>query len=264
LGGSLLLMLFLLIIHSGETWWIWAWMIAGGFELLMLWLFPIVIAPLFNKFEPIENKGLEKNIRVMMEKVGLRAGGIFKMDEEKRSTHTNAYFTGFGRTKRIVLFDTLLASHTEDEILAVLSHEIGHWRKRHLVKQLILIEAGSLAVFYILAKLLNWPLLYQTFGFQKPIFYVGLLLSGIILSPFGYFIQPLESIISRRFEEEADDFAIELMERSEPLKKALKRLAIDNLTNLIPHPLYAWFYYSHPPLIERISRLDRKKNNDKK
>ena len=230
-------------------------MLVGGFELLMLWLFPIVIAPLFNKFEPIENKLLEHRIQTLMEEVGLRAKGVFKMDAGKRSRHTNAYFTGIGRNKRIVLFDTLLASHTEEEILAVLAHEIGHWKKRHVLRQIVLLEILSLAVFYGVAKFLDWPLLYQTFGFQKPIPYVGLFLIGALLSTLGYFAQPLESAIFRNFECEADDFALDLMRTAEPMRSALKRLAADNLANLIPHPLYAWFYYSHPPLVERIARL---------
>jgi STE24 endopeptidase len=212
-------------------------------------------APLFNKFEPIEDKGLEDHIRALIAKVGLRAKGVFKMDAGRRSKHTNAYFTGIGRSKRIVLFDTLLASHTEEEILAVLSHEIGHWKKRHVLRQIILLEILSLVVFYGVAKLMNWPLLYQTFGFQKPIPSVGLFLIGALLSMVGYFVQPLESAIFRNFECEADDFALDLMKTAEPIRRALKRLAADNLANLNPHPLYAWFYYSHPPLIERIERL---------
>jgi STE24 endopeptidase len=257
LGGLLLCLLLALVIYGGETWWVWAWVGVGGFELLMLWLFPVVIAPLFNKFEPIENKGLEHRIGTLMEKVGLRAKGVFRMDAGKRSKHTNAYFTGIGRSKRIVLFDTLLASHTEEEILAILAHEIGHWKKKHTLKQIVLLEFLSLAVFYAVAKLLDWRLLYQTFGFQESIPYVGLFLIGALISPLGYFVQPLESAISRRFEREADDFALDLMRTAEPMRSALKRLAVDNLANLAPHSLYAWFYYSHPPLLERISRLKR-------
>jgi STE24 endopeptidase len=256
LGGLLLWLLLTLVIHGGDMWWVWAWMLVGGFELLLLWLFPLVIAPLFNKFEPIENKLLEQHIEALMGKVGLRVKGVFKMDAGKRSKHTNAYFTGIGRSKRIVLFDTLLGSHTEEEVLAVLAHEVGHWKKKHVLKQLILVETFSLIVFYGVAKLLGWSLVYQTFGFQEPISYIGLFLIGALLSPLGYFAQPLESAISRKFEREADDFAKELMNTGEPIRRALKRLAADNLANLTPHPLYAWFYYSHPPLVERISRLD--------
>ena len=255
LGGLLLCLLLALVIYGGETWWVWGWIGVGGFELLMLWLFPVVIAPLFNKFEPIENKGLEHRIGTLMEKVGLRAKGVFRMDAGKRSKHTNAYFTGIGRSKRIVLFDTLLASHTEEEILAILAHEAGHWKKKHTLKQILLLELFSLVFFYAVAKLLDWHLLYQTFGFQEPIPYVGLFLIGALLSPLGYFAQPLESAISRRFEREADDFALDLVRTAEPMRSALKRLAVDNLANLVPHSLYAWFYYSHPPLVKRISRL---------
>ncbi len=255
LGGLLLSLLLILVVHGGVAWWIWAWMLVGGFELLMLWLFPVVVLPLFNKFDPIENKELEERIRTLIGKVGLRAKGIFKMDASKRSKHTNAFFAGLGRTKRIVLFDTLLGSHTEEEILSVLAHEAGHWKKRHILRMLVPLEILSLVSFYVVAKFLNWPLLYQTFGFQEPIVYVGLFLIAALVSLIGFFAEPLESAISRKFEREADDFALRLMETAEPMRSALKRLAADNLANLGPHPLYAWFYYSHPPLVERIERL---------
>jgi STE24 endopeptidase len=255
LGGLLLWFLLTLVVHGGKNWWVWAWMLVGGFELLMLWLFPVVIAPLFNKFEPIDLKGLEHRIGQLMETVGLRVKGVFKMDAGKRSKHTNAYFTGIGRSKRIVLFDTLLASHTEEEILSILAHEIGHWKKKHMLKQLIPLEIVSLVFFYGMTKLLDWQLLYQTFGFQESIVYVGLFLIGVFLGPLSYVVHPLGSAISRRFEREADDFVLELVKTAEPMCSALKRLAVDNLANLTPHPLYAWFYYSHPPLVDRISRL---------
>ena len=255
LGGLLLSLLLSLVIYGGDAWWVWAWMLVGGFELLLLWLFPVVILPLFYKFDPIENKGLEKHIRALMEKVGLRAKGIFKMDASKRSKHTNAFFVGIGRTKRIVLFDTLLASHTEEEILAVLAHEAGHWKKRHVLRMLVLLEILSFVSFYAVTKFLNWPLLYQTFGFQESPVYVGLFLIGTFISLLGYYAQPLESAVSRKFEREADDFALVLIKSAEPMCSALKRLAADNLANLSPHPLYSWFYYSHPPLVERIERL---------
>jgi STE24 endopeptidase len=254
-GGLLLGLLLVLVVYGGNVWWIWAWMLVGGFELLLLWLFPVVILPLFNKFDPIENIGLEDRIRTLMEKVGLRAKGIFKMDASKRSKHTNAFFVGLGRTKRIVLFDTLLGSHTEEEILAVLAHEAGHWKKRHVLRMLVPLEILSFVSFYAVAKLLNWQLIYQTFGFQESHIYVGLFLIGAFISLLGFFAEPLESAISRRFEREADDFALGVMEAAKPMSSALKRLAADNLANLSPHPLYAWFYYSHPPLVERVARL---------
>jgi STE24 endopeptidase len=259
MGGLLLGLLLIFVIYGGDIWWIWAWMLVGGFELLLLWLYPVVILPLFNKFDPIENIGLENRIRTLMEKVGLRAKGIFKMDASKRSKHTNAFFVGLGRTKRIVLFDTLLASHTEEEILSVLAHEAGHWKKKHILRMLIPLEILSLVSFYAVAKLLNWSLIYQTFGFQESPVYVGLFLIGTFISLIGFFAEPLESAISRRFEREADDFASELIGTAKHMTTALKRLASDNLANLSPHPLYAWFYYSHPPLVERIERLKAEK-----
>jgi len=255
LGGLVLGLLLALVTYGGDTWWVWAWLLVGAFELLLLWLFPVVILPLFYKFDPIDNKGLEGRIRAMMEKVGLRAKGIFKMDASKRSKHTNAFFIGIGRTKRIVLFDTLLTSHTEEEILSVLAHEAGHWKKRHVLRMLIPLEILSFVSFCVVARLLDWPLLYQTFGFNEPVVYVGLFLLGTFISLLGFFAQPLESALSRGFEREADDFSLELMKTAEPMRAALKRLAADNLSNLNPHPLYTWFYYSHPPLVERIERL---------
>ena len=255
MGGLLLGLLLVLVIYGGKVWWIWAWMLVGGFELLLLWLYPVVILPLFNKFDPIENTGLENRIRALIEKVGLRAKGILKMDASKRSKHTNAFFIGLGRTKRIVLFDTLLASHTEEEMLAVLAHEAGHWKKKHILRMLVPLEILSLVSFFVVAKLLNWPLIYQTFGFQELPIYVGLFFIGTFISLLGFFAGPLESAISRKFEREADDFGLELIGTAEPMTSALKRLASENLANLRPHPLYAWFYYSHPPLVERIERL---------
>jgi STE24 endopeptidase len=257
LGGLILWLLLALVIHGGKAWWVWAWMMVGGFELMMLWLYPVIIAPLFNKFEPIQDLGLVEHIRNLLGKVGLRVRAVLKMDAGKRSKHTNAYFTGIGKTKRVVLFDTLLESHPEEEIISVLAHEVGHWKRKHVLKQIVVLEVLSFAVFYIVSKLFKWPLLYQTFGFEEPTVYVGIFLVGAILSPLGYFAQPLESAISRRFEREADDFVLELTKTAEPMRNALKRLASDNLANLIPHPFYAWFYYSHPPLVERIERLAR-------
>ena len=261
LGGLLLGVLLGLVVYGGSLWWFWAWVLLGFFQLLLLWLFPVVIAPLFNKFEPLENKQLEQRIEGLMEKVGLRLRGVFRMDASKRSKHTNAYFTGIGRTKRIVLFDTLLGSHTEDEILAVLAHEIGHWKKKHLLKQLLILETLSLAGLYLVSRLLNWTFIYTTFGFQEAIPYVGFFLIESLASPLGYFVQPLESAISRRFEWEADDYSLRLMGTPEPICGALKRLASDNLSNLLPHPVYVWFYYSHPPLIDRLSRLQEVKTS---
>ena len=191
-----------------------------------------------------------------MGKAGLGVKGVFQMDAGKRSKHTNAYFTGIGRTKRIVLFDTLLASHGEEEILSVLAHETGHWMKKHIIKQLVLLEILSLIGLFIIAKLVNWQLIYQTFGFSEKIAYVGLFLVPIILSPLGYFMRPAGAALSRKYEREADDTAVTLMGTAGPMKNALIKLSADNLANLAPHPLFSWFNYSHPPPVERIERLE--------
>lgn len=255
--GGIVLSVLLVMIHSlGGTWWIWAWVVLGAFEGLVLWLYPVVIAPWFNRFEPIEDETLDHRIRRLMKKAGLRVEGVFQMDAGKRTRHTNAYVTGLSRTKRIVLFDSLLHAHPREEILAILSHEAGHWKKGHLAKHLAVTEALSLLGLFAVAKLLGWPALYRTFGFPEPVGFVGLFLSGILLGLVAYFSRPLLSIVSRRFERQADETAVELMGSPAPVTEALRRLAIDNLANLSPHPLYAWFHYSHPPVVERIKRLE--------
>jgi STE24 endopeptidase len=259
LGGIVLLVLLVLLFYFKAAWWIFAWVIISLFELIILWLYPVLIAPLFNKFEPIEDAVLEQRITRLMEKAGLAVKGVFQMDAGKRSKHTNAYFTGLGRTKRIVLFDTLISSHPMQEILSVLAHEAGHWKRKHVVKQLILLEAFSFAGLFLLSVMLDWDLLYHTFGFEEQIRYVGLFLAPVVLSPLGYFLRPLGSALSRKYEKEADDVAVSLMGTPEPLRDTLIRLSADNLANLVPHPIYAWFNYSHPPPADRIERLEAMK-----
>ncbi|MBA4423591.1 MAG: peptidase M48 [Syntrophus sp. (in: bacteria)] len=255
LMGLLLSAFLTLLRFAPHSWWFWTWLVFASFQLLMIWLYPIVIAPLFNKYEPIRDEGLKEAIIALMAKVGLKTEGVYQMDAGKRSRHTNAYFTGLGKTKRIVLFDTLIASHTAEEIAAVLAHEIGHWKRRHILKQLFFMEAVSLIVLWIVSQLVAWPLLYETFGFSRPIPFVGLLLSAALFGPLTILITPIVSATQRRFEWEADKYVSVLTGTTTPLMSALKRMARDNLANLHPHPLYAGFYYSHPPLTERIARL---------
>ena len=242
------------------SWWFWAWVFFTLLEIVLLWLYPVLIAPLFNKYEPIKDEQLKEKINGLMEKVGLKTKGIFQVDEGKRSKHTNAYFTGIGKTKRIVLYDTLLASHSTDEILAVLAHEIGHWKKKHILKQLMFMIVASLGLLYFVYLILGWPPLYTAFGlpFTRDLqvtVYAGLFLVSLYLSSAGFFLSPIGAAIMRRYEREADRIACELTGTSAPMIDALTRLAKDNLANLHPHPLYVWFYYSHPPLIERIEYL---------
>jgi STE24 endopeptidase len=256
LGGILLAAILLLVEHGGSLWWLWAWIVFFAFQLLLLVLYPTLIAPWFNTFLPLEDETLEGQVKGIMRQGGLAVEGVFKMDAGKRSQHTNAYFTGLGKAKRIVLFDTLLTSHSHDEIIAVLAHEVGHWKKKHLLKNLLFVSLVSFLLFYATSRLLKWPLMYQTFGFDHSAPYVGLFLVGILWETVGQFLGPIGGALSRRFEREADSYAAEVLQRGADLVRALKRLASDNLSNLYPHPLYAWFYYSHPPLSERIEYLE--------
>ncbi len=244
-----------LICYAKNTWWLWVWMLFISFQLLVLWLYPLIIAPLFNKYEPIEDHNLKERIFSIAKKAGIEISGIYQVDAGKRSKHTNAYFTGIGKTKRIVLYDTLLKSHTTEEILSVLAHEIGHLKKRHIIKHLMLTQSVSFFALYIAYRLIEWPVIYKTFGFEESIPYVGLLLLAVLFKPISFFFTPVWSMISRKFEKEADDYSWLLLKTTRPLCSALRQLAKDNLANLHPHPLFAWFYYSHHPLTERIARL---------
>jgi len=239
-----------------ETWWLAAWVLFAAFQAMMIWLYPLVIAPLFNQYVPVRDETLRDRIVEMAEKAGLHPKGIFEVDAGKRSRHSNAYFTGLGKSKRIVLFDTLLATHGTDEIVSVLAHEIGHWRLRHILKQLLALEIGSLLGFLVAFGLMGWPPLYETFGFRGPLPYAGLLLVTILLRPVLFFAAPLRAAVSRKYERQADDFAKRMIGTTRYLADALRRLAKENLSNLHPHPAYVAFYYSHPPLAERILRLE--------
>jgi STE24 endopeptidase len=253
---ALLFIPFFALIHwLPQSWWFAAWVFFALFQMLMIWLYPLVIAPLFNKYVPVKDDVLRERIMAMAQKAGLKAEGIFEVDAGKRSRHSNAYFTGLGRSKRIVLFDTLIATHSRDEIVAVLAHEIGHWKLRHVLKQLILMEVVALAGFYVVFRLMGWPVLYETFGFAGPLPYAGQLLSAIVLKPAAFFLTPLGAAISRKYERDADHYVLGLVGSTRFLAQALKRLAKENLANLHPHPTYVAFYYSHPPLAERVERL---------
>jgi STE24 endopeptidase len=253
---ALLFIPFFALIHwLPRSWWFAAWVFFALFQMLMIWLYPLVIAPLFNKYLPVKDEVLRDRILAMAEKAGLRAEGIFEVDAGRRSRHSNAYFTGLGRSKRIVLFDTLIATHSHDEIVAVLAHEIGHWKLRHVLKQLLLMEVVALAGFYLVYRLIGWPLLYETFGFAGPLPYAGLLLAAIVLKPAAFFFTPIGAAISRKYEKDADRYVLGLVGSTRYLAQALKRLAKENLANLHPHPTYVAFYYSHPPLAQRVERL---------
>ena len=256
LGTFLLSALLLMVTHAGPSWWIWAWMIFSVFQLLMTILYPTVIAPLFNRFTRLEDSELKDRIEQLAKTQGLTIQGIYQMDASKRTRHTNAYFSGMGKAKRIVLFDSLIRSHTEDEILAILAHEIGHLKKNHIKKQFILVSLVSLFLFFLASKLLTCERMYHSFGFSNMPCYVGLFLVGVLWEPVNFFISPIGMAISRKFERQADFYSLGILKTAKPLSTALKKMAKENLSNLAPHPLYVCFNYSHPPLLKRIEYLE--------
>jgi len=263
LFAAIFSILLLFISWSPRFWWFWGFLLLSAVQLVMAILYPVVLAPLFNKFEPVRDEELSAKIKAQMEKSGIRVKKVLQMNAGIRSRHTNAYFTGIGKTKRIVLFDTLIESHTQEEIVAVLAHEAGHFKKKHVLKQLLIFACFSLAAFYATWLFIQWPLLFSTFGFSAPLPYVGLFLAGVFWSKTAFFLQPLYMMISRRFEREADIFAVEMLGGGAAMAGAMKRLAADNLSNLNPHPLYVWFHYSHPPIVERVALLEGTEGNPK-
>jgi STE24 endopeptidase len=247
---------FWLIQRFPDTWWIWLWGFFLVFSLFMIYISPYVIEPLFNKFTPIEDEeGLEERIKEIMARAGIKISRVFKMDASKRSKHTNAYFTGIGKVKRIVLYDTLLEKMNHDEIISVLAHEAGHWKKKHIIKRIIVSEIIGFVSIYVAFRILQTDLLTDLFHIDNPTFFAKLVLlgflSGIITFPFT----PIGAYFSRKHERQADDFACELVGDPEPLASSLIKLSKDNLANLHPHPFFAKFYYSHPPVVKRIRRL---------
>ncbi len=255
LAGIVLSIGLLLVQSSPHFWWVWIWGFFLIFSLFITYISPYVIEPLFNKFTPIEEEGLIDKIREMMQKIGIRVSRVFKMDASKRSRHTNAYFTGLGKVKRIILYDTLLEKMDRDEVLAVLCHEAGHWKKKHVLKLFIISEIVSLIAIYIAFRILKTDLLTDLFQIEPETFFTKLVILGFIGSIVSFPFIPLNNYISRRFEKEADHFAYELTGNKDSVTRALIKLSKDNLSNLSPHPLYAVVYYSHPPVVQRIERI---------
>ncbi len=257
LGVPVLLALFWFMDAAGTLWWIWAFLAISVFQLLINLLYPLVIAPLFNKFTPLAEGALRSRILGLAERLGFRTKGIFVMDGSKRSRHSNAYFTGLGRVKRIVLFDTLVNTMTEDEVVSVLAHEIGHEKKNHVKKGLVVSLLVSLVGFWLLGVLLPYLPLYRAFGLQRVSYHAILVLLAFCSGPFTFFLKPLGSVWSRKHEYQADRFAVEVVGNAGGLKSALIRLSKDNLSNLTPHPLYSFWHYSHPTIAERLGALER-------
>jgi STE24 endopeptidase len=244
-----------LIQKSPDMWWLWVWCFFLVFGIFMMYISPYVIEPLFHKFTPVDDEELESGIRGLMDKVGIKVSRVFKMDASKRTKHTNAYFTGIGKVKRIVLYDTLIEKMDKDEIISVLAHEAGHWKKRHLLKHIIATEAIALIAIYVAYHLLQGDFLIELFHIEKSSFFAKVIILGFIGSIVTFPFSPVSHYFSRRHENEADKYSYELTGNSESMISALVKLSKDNLSNLHPHPLYALFHYSHPPVLERIKSI---------
>lgn len=240
---------------SPAWWWLWVWTFFLAFGIFVMYISPFVIEPLFFKFEPLKAEGLEEKVRILMERAGLKVSRVFQVDASRRSRHSNAYFTGIGRVKRIVLFDTLIEQMTHEEILAVLAHEVGHWKKRHVLKRIVLTELMAFCGLFLAFHLLTWDGLPGMIGLADASFFARVVIVVFLSSLAMFPLTPLFSYLSRRDEGEADRFASELTGRPEAMASALVKLSRENLANLHPHPFYAKFHYSHPPVVERIRRL---------
>lgn len=257
IGVPVLLGLFWFMDRAGALWWVWAFLALTAFELVLNLLYPLVIAPLFNRFTPLAEGALRDRILELARRLGFRTKGIFLMDASRRSRHGNAYFTGLGPVKRIVLFDTLTSTMGDDEVLAVLAHEIGHERLHHVRKSLMLSIALGLAGFWVLSLLVPWTPLYGAFGFSRDSSHALLVVLSLASGPLTFAVQPLSSLLSRRREHEADRFAVDGTGGAQGMVSALLRLSKDNLSNLTPHPWYSFYHYSHPTDAERVAALEK-------
>jgi STE24 endopeptidase len=256
--GLPILALILWVMDSvGSLWWFWAWLIILSFSLLMSWLFPTLIAPLFNKFTPMEEGSLKERIQGLLARCGFNSQGIFIMDGSKRSGHGNAYFTGLGNNKRIVFFDTLVKSLDEEELEAVLAHELGHFKCKHVIKMLIASSILSLISLAILGWLINQPWFFTGLGVQHASNAAALLLFMLVSPVFTLFMQPISAYVQRTFEFEADDFAANNAKAAKMIS-GLVKLYEENASTLTPDPLYSAFHYSHPPAAIRIAHLESK------
>jgi STE24 endopeptidase len=254
LGVPLLAAILWLMNQAGELWWLYAWLLWMGFTLTMIWAYPAFIAPLFNKFSQLEDAGLRRRIEDLLSRCGFHSQGVFVVDGSRRSAHGNAYFTGFGKNKRIVFYDTLLDSLSEDEVEAVLAHELGHFKRKHIRKSLLLSSAFSAIGFALLAWLMRSDWFYTALGVETASTHAALILFMLIMPAFTYFISPMFSALSRKHEFEADEFA-HMNSDYRALISALVNMYRDNASTLTPDPIHSMFYDSHPPATIRINHL---------
>ncbi len=256
-GAPLLAILFFVFEQFGPTAWLYGWGIAAGFMLLVAYIAPTVVMPLFNKYKPLADGELKTAIQEMSDKCQFPLTEVYEIDGSRRSTKSNAFFTGFGKSKKIALYDTLIKNHGTDELVAVLAHEIGHFKKKHVIQSLVLAIGQMGILFFLLGKFLNNPGLFQAFGIpaENASVYGSLVFFMFLFEPISKLLSVGMMIVSRKNEFEADAYAAEMMGRPDDLVNGLKQLAKDNLSNLTPHPFYVFMNYSHPPMLERISAL---------
>ncbi len=255
IGAPFLYVVFWLMEKTGRYWWLLAFVFVSAFQLLIIVIYPTLIAPLFNKFEPLKDGELRDRILALARQVGFKTSGIFSMDGSRRSAHSNAYFTGIGRAKRIVLFDTLIDQMTVEQGLAVLAHEMGHYKMKHIRRMLIIQMAFLFFGLFLLSVLVDYKPFFSAFGFARPSNQGALVLFSLTSTPFVFYLGPLMNLLSRKHEYEADCFAAATLRDSKPMEEALIQLTIKNLSNLTPHPWYSAYHYSHPTPGERITAI---------
>lgn len=257
IGIPILGFLLYLLGEAGKFAWIYAWVAITLIGLILQYFAPTYIMPLFNKFTPLEDGELRNMLFEYAKKVDFPLTNIFVIDGSKRSAKSNAFFTGFGKNKRIALFDTLIEKHTNEELLAVLAHEIGHYKKNHIKKSMLISFIHTGAILYLLSVFLNSEMLFDAFYMENMSIYAGLIFFGMLFSPIEMILGIFMKVFSRKNEFEADTFASKTIENSNDMISALKKLSSDNLSNLTPHKFYVFLNYSHPPLLERINNIKK-------
>jgi STE24 endopeptidase len=255
-GGALLAAVLWLFINTGPWAWVWCWGCTTVFMIGLTYCAPRFILPLFNTFTPLEDGELKEAITSFANKVGFALAGIAVMDGSRRSSKSNAFFTGLGAKKQIALFDTLIAKHTVKELVAILAHEVGHYMCKHVIKGLIVGIAKTGVVFWLMSQIMGMDALAAAFGVEVPSVHTGLVIFALLYTPISLILGPISSFVSRKHEFEADRFAAEHIDDPQSLITALKKLAVGNLSNLTPHPWYVAFRYSHPPVGERIKAIE--------
>ncbi|MGM0613067.1 MAG: M48 family metallopeptidase [Bacteroidota bacterium] len=261
IGGGLLALIVWFYQAAGDYFWLIAWIVITLFSIFMTMFYSTLIVPLFNKQTPLEDGPLREEIESFAKNAGFKLDNIFVIDGSKRSAKSNAYFSGLGPKKRIVLFDTLINNHSKEELVAVLAHEIGHYKKKHTLLNVILSVVQTGILLYVLSLFIDNPLMSGALGADQPSFHMGVLAFSLLFTPINFVLGLLMNKLSRKFEYQADEFAGKYYS-AEALKTALKKLSADNLSNLHPHPAYVSVYYSHPPVMQRLKYLDKFEKTD--